>query len=79
MVSIMLFYCYKKVFILTSICIIGKKFNQTPLLEKEYFDSQLNVKDISYADYVLAKRAQILIYQIYWNIMICMFKAIHYC
>ena len=32
-----------------------KKFDKTSLLEKEYFNSHLNMKDITDADYVYAK------------------------
>ena len=33
-----------------------EKFNETSLLEKEDFYSQLNIEDIADADYALAKR-----------------------
>ena len=49
-----------------------EKFNETP--EKADFYSHLNMEDITDADYVLAKRVSKD-----FNIMICMFKATHYC
>ena len=57
-----------------------EKFNETSLSDKEDFYSHLNMKDIADADYVHSKR----IYKdserkILENIMICIFKAIHYC
>ena len=47
-----------------------EKFNETP--EKADFYSHLNMEDIT--DDVLAKRVSKD-----FNIMICMFKATHYC
>ena len=57
-----------------------EKFNETSLSDKEAFYNHLNMKDITDADYVHSKR----IYQdserkLLENIMICIFKAIHYC
>ena len=34
-----------------------EKFNETPLLEKEDFNSDLNMKDITDADYMHAKKS----------------------
>ena len=58
-----------------------EKFNETLLPEKEDFYSHLNMEDIN-ADYAHAKRVskdfEIKIY-LFFKIIICMFKAIHYC
>ena len=54
MMSISLFYCCKKMFTYTNIWLIGKKFNETLLPEKEDFYSHLNI-DITDADYTHAK------------------------
>ena len=48
MISISLFYCCKKVFILMNIWMIGKYFNETLLPEKENFYIHLNMEDIFY-------------------------------
>ena len=57
-----------------------KKFNETLLFEKEAFDSHLNMGNITDADYAhekgICKDFEIKIKE---NIMICMFKVIHYC
>ena len=51
MIAISLFYFCEKVFILINTCIIGKKFNETTLPEKEDFYSHLNMEDIPDANY----------------------------
>ena len=58
MITISLFYCCEKVFILTSIWMIGKweKFNETTLTEKEDFYSHLSMEDIIDVDYAHARR-----------------------
>ena len=43
MISISLFYCWKKVFILMNIWIVQKYFNETLLPEKENFYIDLNM------------------------------------
>ena len=59
---------------------IGKKFNETSLPGKKDFYSHLNMEGITDAVYTHEKRVckdfEIIIYE---NIMICMFKAVHYC
>ena len=52
--SISVFYCCKMVFTHMNIWLIGKKFNETLLPEKEDFYSHLN-KDITDTDYTHAK------------------------
>ena len=54
-----------------------EKFNETSLLEKEEFYSNLNMEDITNADYLHAKRVCILC-KIYVNITIFILKVIHY-
>ena len=44
---ISLFYYCKKVFILMNIEMIGKKFNEMLLPEKEHFRIHLNMEDIT--------------------------------
>ena len=57
-----------------------ENFSETPLSDKEDLYSHLNVEEIAYADFVQAKRVR-KDHEIkkLGNIMICMFKAIHYC
>ena len=52
-----------------------EKFNKTSLPGKEDFYSRVNMEDITDADYAHAKR----VCKNFENIMIYMFKAIHYC
>ena len=54
MITIGLFYCCKKVFI-----VVGdwEVFNETPLPKKENLYSHLNMEDITDADDAQAKRA----------------------
>ena len=47
MMIISLFYYCKKVFILMNIEMIGKKFNEMLLPEKEHFRIHLNMEDIT--------------------------------
>ena len=55
-------------------------FNETLLPEKEDSYSHLNVEDIADSDDIHAKRVcKDFEKNTYENIMICMFKAIHYC
>ena len=57
-----------------------EKLKESSLPEKEYFYSPLNMADITQADYVHAKRVcKEFEDKIQENIMICMFKLIHYC
>ena len=56
-----------------------EKFNEASLYEKNDFYSHLDMEDISDADYAHAKRLCKYFEKKYENIMICMFKAIHYC
>ena len=59
---------------------IGKKFNETSLPEKEDFYSHLNVGDITDVYYAHKKEiVKILKLKIQKNIMVCLLKAIHYC
>ena len=53
-----------------------EKFNEISLLKKECFHSQLNIEDITDADYILHKKVFVKIYEI---TMIYMFKVIDYC
>ena len=57
-----------------------EKFNETLLPEKEDFYSQLNMEDITYAEYAHAKRVckdfEMKKLGEYHD---CMIKAIHYC
>ena len=56
-----------------------QKFNEKSLLEKEDLDSHLNMEDITDADYVHTKRAcRDFEIKNQENIIIRMFKAIHY-
>ena len=41
-----------------------EKFNEISLLKKEYFHSQLNIEDITDADYILHKKVFVKIYEI---------------
>ena len=57
-----------------------EKFYEALLPEKEDFYSYLNMEDVTDADYAHAKK----VYKEFeikhlGNIMICMFKVIHYC
>ena len=54
-----------------------EKFKETSLPKKEYFNNHLNMEDITDADYGHAKA--VLKEKILKNIMMCIFKAIHYC
>ena len=56
MITISLFYCCKKEFILINIWMIWKKFNETLLPEKEDFYSHLNMDDITDTGYARAKK-----------------------
>ena len=57
-----------------------EKFNETSLPEKEDFYSHLNMEDNTDADYAHTKRVcKDFEIRNLENIMICMFKAIHYC
>ena len=57
-----------------------KKLNETLLPEKDEFYSHLNREDITDANYVHAKRVcKDFEIKISENIMICMFRVIHYC
>ena len=57
-----------------------EKFNETSLPEKEDFYRHLNMEDITNADYVHAKSVcKDFKLKNLENIMICMFKVIHYC
>ena len=53
-----------------------EKFNEISLLKKEYFHSQLNIEDITDADYTPHKKVFVKIYEI---TMMYMFKVIDYC
>ena len=76
MITISLFYYYEKLLLLMNIWMIETKINETSLPEKDFY-SHLNMEDITNADNVHAKR--VLKERIQENIMICMFKATHYC
>ena len=54
-----------------------ERFNETSLREKEEFYSNLNMEDITNADYLHAKTVCILC-KIYVNITIFILKVIHY-
>ena len=57
-----------------------EKFNETKLPEREDFYSHLNVEEITDADYAHAKKfVKILKQKPLENLMICIFKVIHYC
>ena len=58
-----------------------EKFSEEIFPEKENFYSQLDMEDITDADYVHAKRIfiKILKLKLQENIMICTFKVIQYC
>ena len=57
-----------------------EKFNETSLPEKGDFYNHLNMEDITDADYAHAKRVcKDFEIKILENIMICLFKVIHYC
>ena len=57
-----------------------KKLNETLLPEKDEFYSHLNREDITDANYAHAKRVcKDFEIKISENIMICMFRVIHYC
>ena len=58
-----------------------EKFNETTLPEKEEFYSNLNMEDITDADYIHAKGVCMDVeikQKISVNIMICILKVIHY-
>ena len=55
-ISIILFFLCKKVFPQMNTWIISKKINETSYPEKEDFCSNLNMEDITDADYIHAKR-----------------------
>ena len=55
-------------------------FNETSLPDKKDFCSHVNTEGITDADYTRAKRVcKDLKQKNYENIMICMFKVMHYC
>ena len=57
-----------------------EKFNETSLPEKENFYSHLNMDNITDVSYVHANEfVKILKQKQLENIMICVFKATHYC
>ena len=57
-----------------------EKVNETSLPEKENFYSHLDVENTTDADYTHGKRIwEDFKINIHTNIMIFMFKAIHYC
>ena len=58
----------------------SENFNELSLAEKRDFSSHLNIEEIIDADYAREKRAckDFEIKKIEENIMICMFKLIHY-
>ena len=56
MITITLFFCCEKVFILKNTWMIGKNSMKCSLPVKEHFYSHLNIEDITYADYAHAKR-----------------------
>ena len=57
-----------------------EKFNEILLPEKGDFYNHLNMEDITDADYAHAKRVcKDFEIKILENIMICLFKVIHYC
>ena len=57
-----------------------EEFNETSLSEKEDFYSYLNVEEITDADYTYAKRVcKDFEIKKLGDIMICIFKATHYC
>ena len=56
MITISLFYYYEKMFFITNIWIIGKNSMKQRYLKKKDFYGFLNMKDITNADYVHAKR-----------------------
>ena len=56
MITISLFYYYKKVFILLSIWMIGKNLVKYHYQRNKIFYSQLNMESITDADYAHAKR-----------------------
>ena len=82
MIAISLFYCCKK-----SVCpyeykYAWEKISETSLPEKEDFYTHLDIEDITDAGYAHAKRVsknKRFIMDLSGIIMICMFKAIHYC
>ena len=56
MITISLFYCCEKEFILINIWMIWKKFNEPLLPEKKDFYSHLNMDDITDTGYAHAKK-----------------------
>ena len=57
-----------------------EKFSETSLPEQEHVYSLLNVEDITDTDYIHEKEfIKILRQKVLENIMICIFKATHYC
>ena len=56
-----------------------KNLSKTFLPQKDFY-SHLNMEDITDADYARAEKVvKILKSNILDNMMVCMFKAIHYC
>ena len=57
-----------------------EKFDETALLEKEEFCSNLNLEDIKNADYMYVKRVckDFKTKNLWVNIMICILNVIHY-
>ena len=55
MITISLFYYYKKVFILTNVWMIGKNSMRYHYLKNKFFYSHLNMEDFTDADYAHAK------------------------
>ena len=55
----------------------GKSLIKQHFLKKEEFDSNLNMEDITDADYMHTKRVKTLKYKILENTMICILK-VHY-
>ena len=56
-----------------------ERFNETSLPPKKDFYSELNLKDITDKDYNHAQKVFEKYCTHMGNIMICMFKLIHYC
>ena len=80
MITISLFYCCEKVFILINIWMIGKNLLKLYFLKKEHFYSHLNMEDVTDPDQAHTKKVcKSFEIKFLKNIMFCMFKAIHYC
>ena len=58
-----------------------KRFDKTSLPKKDNFYSNLNLEDITDADYEPAKKYGMILTKKVWNdnIMICIFRVLHYC